>query len=96
MPIIASAEKKMRKDKKRTLFNKLRKEEVKKLIRQAKKDKKLENIKKAQSAIAKLAKIKVIHKNKASRMIAQIHKLTKKEMAPKAEIVKKKSKTKKS
>lgn len=77
MPVIASAEKKMRKDKKRTLLNKKRKEEVKKLISLAKKSKTPESVKKAQSAVAKLSKVNIIHKNKAARLISQLYKLGK-------------------
>lgn len=79
MPIIASARKKMRKDKKRTLLNKKRKDEVKKLIRKVKEDHKMESIRKAQSAINKLAKVKVIHKNKAARLISQLFRFAKAE-----------------
>lgn len=79
MPIIASAEKKMRKDKKRTTLNKSRKETVKKLVKQAKKDRKIESVRKAQGAIAKLAKVNVIHKNKAARLISQLYRAVKSE-----------------
>ncbi len=77
MPVTRSAEKKMRKDKARTLFNKKRKENVKSLIKTVKKNTTLENLQKAQSAIDKLAKVKVIQKNKASRLKSQIAKLVK-------------------
>lgn len=77
MPVTRSAEKKMRKDKARTLINKKRKENVKNLIKALKKNTSFENLQKAQSAIDKLAKVKVIQKNKASRLKSQIAKLVK-------------------
>ena len=77
MPVTKSAEKKMRKDKFRTKFNKKRKDEVKNLIKAAQKNPSAQNIKKAQSAVAKLAKIKIIHKNKAARLESQLARLAK-------------------
>jgi small subunit ribosomal protein S20 len=78
MPVTVSAEKKVRKDKKRTSQNKKRLMDVKKFIKEAKKKPTKESIIKAQSAIDKLSKVHVIHKNKASRMKSQIAKLFKK------------------
>lgn len=74
MPVTHSAEKKERKDKNRTKFNKKRIELTKKLIKEAKNNPRDEKIKKAQSAIDKLAKVNVIHKNKAARLKSQLTK----------------------
>ena len=80
MPIIKSASKKMRQDKKRTQLNKSRKRSVKNLIDEALKKPTTENIKAAQSAVDKLAKVKVIHKNKAARIKSRLAKLGKKSL----------------
>lgn len=97
MPIIKSASKKMRQDKKRTVLNKSRKKQVKKLLDKAKKSPTPNNIVAAVSAVDKLAKVKVIHKNKAARIKSSLAKLTKKNTTATKETkpVKKKVKTKK-
>lgn len=81
MPIIKSAKKKMRKDIKKTKINQFYINSYKKLIKQIKTitDKsKLKNLmNKTYSLIDKAAKKKIIHKNKASRVKAQIAKLVK-------------------
>lgn len=82
MPIIKSAIKKVRKDKKRTKMNKLRSEKVKKILKETRKNPTAEKINLAQSLIDKLAKVKVIHKNKAARLKSQIAKLLKKSAKP--------------
>ena len=80
MPILKSAKKKMRKDKKRTIANaKMIKayQDILKKIKKGKGDlKKL--IQDFYSKIDKTAKKKLIHKNKASRLKAQVNKLIKK------------------
>lgn len=78
MPIIRSASKKMRQDKKRTQINKSRKNLVKELLDKAQKKPTQENISAAASAVDKLAKVKVIHKNKAARIKSRLAKLSKK------------------
>ena len=78
MPVIASAEKKMRQDKKRTKINRARKDNLKKLLKEARKNPNADNYKKAQSAIDKLVKVKVIHKNKGSRLKSRLVALFKK------------------
>lgn len=79
MPVIKSALKKMHQDKKRTLLNKNRKAKVKKLLDKARKNPSKENITVVISAIDKLAKVKVIHKNKAARLKSRLNKLSRKE-----------------
>lgn len=75
MPVIKSAIKKERQDKKRTAANKVRLEIVKRLIKKAKTSKKSIDIKKAISLIDKMVKIGLYHKNKASRLKSKLGKL---------------------
>lgn len=84
----------MRKDKVRTLRNKKRENELKSLIKKARRENSPENLKEAFSALDKAAKVKLIHPNKASRLKSRLSKggsvtssNTKK--APKKKIVKK-------
>ena len=82
MPIIKSAKKKLKQDKKRTQKNLRYEIAYKKIIDQVKKHKKAdkafhlnEYLKKAYSAIDKAAKKKVIHRNKAGRLKARVSRL---------------------
>lgn len=68
----------MRQDKKRTEINKSRKSNAKKLIDLALKKPTKENIDAAVRAVDKLAKVKVIHKNKAAHIKSALAKLGKK------------------
>ena len=77
MPILQSAIKKMRQDKKRTILNKSKKDVAKKQIKKYLRDKSQESFKKAISLIDKLAKKRVIHKNKAARLKAKLAKTLK-------------------
>ncbi len=76
MPIIKSAKKKVRKDKKRTVKNleyvKVYKETLKKLKKGGKDTKEL--IKKYYSQVDKAVKNNVIHKNKGNRLKAKVRK----------------------
>ncbi len=94
MPVIHSAEKKVRKDKYRTRLNKSRIEKVKKLIKIAKTSSDKKNIQKAQSAIDKLVKVNIIHKNKAARLKSQLAKINSKETKTTAQTNNKKTKEK--
>ncbi|PIQ72804.1 30S ribosomal protein S20 [Candidatus Roizmanbacteria bacterium CG_4_10_14_0_2_um_filter_36_35] len=77
MPIIKSAKKKMRKDKKKTLKNlvyiKAYKETLKKLKKGGKNTKEL--ISRFYSQVDKAVKSRIIHKNKGSRLKSKIRKL---------------------
>lgn len=75
MPLIKSAIKKMRKDKVRTQRNKKRELELKKLIKQARKEKSAKSLTAVYSALDKAAKLNLIHKNKASRLKSRLSKL---------------------
>ena len=75
MPVIKSAKKKLRKDKKRTLKNRQTEENVKKLIKAAKKQKSVKAIQSAIQATDKAAKIHIFHKNKAARIKSTLSQL---------------------
>lgn len=68
MPLLKSAIKKMRQDKKKTKINKKRTRMYTKQIQIVKKTKKKEDALKAYSLIDKAKNKKLIHKNKASRL----------------------------
>jgi small subunit ribosomal protein S20 len=79
MPIIKSAIKKLKQDRKRKLRNLTYRSAYKKAIKVAKETsgtakKGIETIKKAVSAIDKAAKKGIIHKKKASRLKSQVSK----------------------
>ena len=76
MPIIKSAIKKLRKDRKRTILNKKKKDNLKTLIKKARLDNTKENLSAVFSALDKAAKVKLIHKNKASRLKSRLSKGT--------------------
>lgn len=68
MPIIQSAKKKLRQDKKRYKKNQGVRNKYKDMIKKAKKQRTKKTMQKAISAIDKAAKRHVIHKNKAARL----------------------------
>lgn len=76
MPIIKSAKKKMRQDKKRTVQNKQYETAYKRIIEKVKKHKKgnktADLLKQAYKVIDKAAKKNIIHKNKANRLKSSI------------------------
>ncbi len=72
MPIIKSAIKKMRKDKKRTAHNKEIKENIKSLIKQMRRSPSDDLLKKVSQALDKAVKTKYIHLNKASRLKSRL------------------------
>ncbi|TSC64095.1 MAG: small subunit ribosomal protein S20 [Microgenomates group bacterium Gr01-1014_93] len=74
MPIIKSAIKKLRKDRKRTILNKAKKENLKALIKKARANKTPENLRAVFSALDKAAKTNLIHKNKAARLKSRLSK----------------------
>lgn len=75
MPVIKSAKKKLRQDKKRTLQNKSLENLFKKMVKEAQKNPSKENIQKAVSVVDKAAKKNIIHKNKAARIKSSLSKL---------------------
>ena len=74
MPIIKSAKKKMRQDKKRTLINKAKKENIKKLVKAARKTPSKESLQQVFSALDKAVKHNFIHKNQAARLKSRLSK----------------------
>lgn len=74
MPVIKSAKKKLRKDKKITVENKRLKSILKDTLKQAEKKPTEANIKKAVKVVDKIAKKNIIHKNKASRIKSRLSK----------------------
>lgn len=75
MPIIASAKKKMRKDKKRTAHNYKLKTQIKGVIKQTRKTPNPKNYAELQSRLDKAVKTNLIHANKAARLKSRISKL---------------------
>jgi len=76
MPVIKSAKKKLRQDKKRTLQNEKVEKILKSLIKKAKNQKSQKSIIAAVKTADKAAKIHVIHKNKAARIKSMLAHLT--------------------
>lgn len=75
MPIIRSAIKKVRKDKKRTGRNLKRKLKLKELIKKARREKSAKALTEVFSALDKATKVNLIHPNKASRLKSRLSKL---------------------
>mgnify|MGYP001573026080 CR=1 FL=1 len=98
MPVIKSAKKKLRQDKKRALRNKNLKNLFKKMVKMAQKNPSEENIKKAISVVDKAGKKNIIHKNKASRIKSSLSKLLgkKPKLIKTKQVIKAKQKTKRS
>ncbi len=74
MPIIRSAIKKVRKDKTRTARNKKRELNLKSLIKKARLTKSAKDLQAVYSALDKAVKVKLIHRNKASRLKSRLSK----------------------
>jgi small subunit ribosomal protein S20 len=72
MPVIKSAIKKLRQDRKKTIVNNQIKSEYKDAIKLAKKSAKKDLLQKAFSSIDTAVKKKIIHKNKAARLKSQL------------------------
>ena len=78
MPIIKSAIKKVRQDKKRTIRNSRQKKVLKEAIKKYKETKIIKDYPKLVSLIDKAVKRNLIHKNKAARLKSQFSKIGKK------------------
>jgi len=92
MPVIKSAIKKLRKDRKRERVNDEFRTNLDRAVRAAKKQKTAKTVSSAVSIIDKAVKKNVMHKNKAARIKSALSKLAKpasKVSAPKAKPVKK-------
>lgn len=75
MPIIKSALKKVRKDKKRTVHNAKTRKSLKGLVKKMRKTPSKKTLQQVTSALDKAAKTNLIHPNKASRIKSQLSKL---------------------
>jgi small subunit ribosomal protein S20 len=84
MPVIKSAKKKLRQDKKREKANFAVKESYRKAVKDAQKSKSLEKVKVAVQLIDKASKKGIIHKNKAARLKSKLSKVAKPEAKTKA------------
>jgi small subunit ribosomal protein S20 len=96
MPVIKSAKKKLRKDRKREVINKNLKNLFKKNIKLAEKNPSEANVRKAVKIVDKIAKKNIIHKNKASRIKSKLSRLLagKKPLTKVSQATKKSPKTK--
>jgi small subunit ribosomal protein S20 len=77
MPVIKSAKKKLRQDIKREKVNDLLRKTLKETIKDARKSKTAEKIRRAVVLTDKAAKKNLIHKNKAARIKSSLSKLAK-------------------
>ncbi len=75
MPIIKSAIKKLRKDKTRTVHNKLIESNLKRLAKDMRQNPSAKLLSQVSSALDKAAKVNLIHGNKASRLKSRLSKL---------------------
>lgn len=94
MPVIRSARKKLKVDRKRESANKKVRAFIDFVIKKAQRKPTLESIRKAFSAIDKGVKKDILHKNKAARLKSNLSKLTK-TTATKSKATKKTKKAKK-
>lgn len=76
MPIIKSAQKKMRKDKKLTAHNAAKKINLKNLIKQIRKNPSPAVFQQLQSSLDKAVKTNLMHANKAARLKSRLSKIT--------------------
>lgn len=74
MPIISSAKKRMRQEKKRTQVNKRTKVLLKQALKQVRSEPSAKNLALAYSALDTAAKKNLIHANKASRLKSRLRK----------------------
>lgn len=75
MPLIKSAKKKLRQDKKRQLDNKKIKNTYKSVLKEARENPSIKALEEAFSALDKAAKKGIIHENKAARLKSSVSKL---------------------
>lgn len=77
MPIIKSAIKKLKQDKKRTARSRAQKNRAREAVKLARVQPTVENLKRAQSLLDKLAKKNIFHANKSARLKSALAKLQK-------------------
>lgn len=76
MPVIKSAKKKLRKDRKLEKLNNAFRKELSNALKTAKKTKTSEKVRAAVKLVDKAVKKRIIHKNKAARLKSSLSKLT--------------------
>ena len=84
MPVIRSAKKKLRQDKKKEKVNKILKTSFKNAVKDAEKSKTSEKIKKAVTLLDKAVKKGLLHKNKAARIKSRLSGFSKQQKKPKS------------
>ncbi|HSW87891.1 MAG TPA: 30S ribosomal protein S20 [Candidatus Saccharimonadales bacterium] len=94
MPLIKSAKKKLRQDKKRQKRNKSTKDFLKEVLKKARQNPTVESIRVAVKTTDKAVKKQLIHKNKAARVKSSLSKLISGEAKP-TPVKEKKAATKK-
>lgn len=77
MPITKSAKKALRKNRRKTIINRLVKEQIKIALKAMRKKPTAKKLIKAEKTLDQAAKKKVIHKNKAARLKSRLRKLLK-------------------
>jgi small subunit ribosomal protein S20 len=82
MPLIKSAKKKLRQDKKRQKRNKSTKDFLKEVLKKARQNPTVESIRVAVKTTDKAVKKQLIHKNKAARVKSSLSKLISGEAKP--------------
>ena len=78
MPVTKSAEKALRRDRRRSIVNERIRRRVRKILKEARKNPTSKTLALAKSALDRAAKKGVIHKNKAARLKSKLAKLAKK------------------
>jgi small subunit ribosomal protein S20 len=74
MPVIRSAKKKLRQDKKRTRLNQAYRQKLKQTLKAVKKHKTAKTLKQAYQILDRAAKKKVIHQRRADRLKSRLAK----------------------
>ena len=97
MPVTTSAKKALRRDRQRTIVNRRLRGQVKKALKQARRNPTQKLLNQAASVLDRAAKKRVIHPNKAARLKSGLAKLAQKaKKSAKGKSVEKKKKTQKS
>lgn len=78
MPVTKSAKKALRKDRRRTINNLPIRQDLKKILKQARENPSSKFFRQAVSALDRAVKKKIIHRNKSSRLKSRLAKLVKK------------------
>jgi len=78
MPVLKSAKKALRRDRRRAVINKKIKDKIKEILKQARQNQNKKNLDLAFKILDRAAKKKVIHQNKASRLKSRLAKLQEK------------------